>query len=95
MSDMAAALGDLSIQIKVGWAVWLAWGVVVLGWYRHARIAAPTAAPPVGELHVARFTDPQTMGTLAPDSLPLEAAGFTKGFPSYTELNEYRDIERR
>ena len=95
MSDMAAAIGDLSMQVKVGWAVWLAWGVVALGWYRHARTAAPTETPPVGALHAARFTDPQAVGNLAPDSLPLEAAGFTKGFPSYTELNEYPDIEPR
>jgi hypothetical protein len=92
---MAAAIGDLSMQVKLGWAVWLAWGVVVLGWYRHARIAAPTETPPGGALHAARFSDPQSVGNLAPDSMPSDAPTFTEGFPAYTELNEYPDIEQR
>ena len=41
MSDITAVIGDLSTQIKVGWMIWVAWGVVLMGWYRHARVAVP------------------------------------------------------
>jgi hypothetical protein len=49
MSDITALIGDLSAQVKVGWTIWFAWGVVLMGWYHHARIVAPVApmAPPV------------------------------------------------
>lgn len=50
MFDIAATLGDLSTQVKVGWTVWLAWGVVMLGWYRHARVVAPVA-PAIAASH--------------------------------------------
>ena len=49
MSDITALIGDLSTQIKLGWSIWFAWGVVLMSWYRHARVVAPVAlmAPPV------------------------------------------------
>ena len=43
MFELTAAVGDLSTPIKVGWTVWLAWGIVSLGWYRHARVAEHAA----------------------------------------------------
>jgi hypothetical protein len=95
MSDMTAALGDLSMQVKLGWAIWLAWGVVVLGWYRHARIPIPMGAAPAAGMPPAPFTDPQTFGGLAPDSMSSAGADFTEGSPAYTELNEYPDTEQR
>jgi len=49
MSDIAALIGDLSTQVKIGWMISFAWGVVLVGWYRHARVAATVAlfTPPV------------------------------------------------
>ena len=49
MSDIAALIGDLSTQLKIGWMIWFTWGVVLMGWYRHARVTAPVAllTPPV------------------------------------------------
>jgi hypothetical protein len=41
--ELTSALGDLSTQVKVGWTIWLAWGIVSLGWYRHARVAEHVA----------------------------------------------------
>ena len=43
MFELTAAVSDLSTPIKVGWTIWLAWGVVSLGWYRHARVAEHAA----------------------------------------------------
>ena len=43
MFELTAAIGDLSTPVKVGWTIWLAWGIVSLGWYRHARIAEHVA----------------------------------------------------
>jgi len=43
LSDITALIGDLSTQIKVGWTIWFAWGVVLMGWYRHAHVVTPEA----------------------------------------------------
>lgn len=47
MFELTAAIGDLSTPVKVGWTIWFAWGMISLGWYRHARAVAPvvSAAP--------------------------------------------------
>jgi hypothetical protein len=89
MSEMATTLGDLSIQIKIGWAIWVAWGVVVLGWYRHARVVAPMAAS-AAAMHAVRFTDAQSQPLV---SEPLTASGqdFTDSSSTYNELNEYSE----
>ena len=50
MFEVTAVIGDLSASVKLGWTLWFAWGVVSLGWYRHARVLAPVAAMP------SRFT---------------------------------------
>lgn len=53
MFELTAAIGDLSTPVRVGWTIWLAWGIVSLGWYRHARIAEQVApAMPAGHGHV-------------------------------------------
>ena len=43
MFEITAVLGDLSTPVKLGWTLWFAWGVVSLGWYRHARVVAHVA----------------------------------------------------
>lgn len=48
MFDVTGVIADLSMQVKVGWTIWFAWSVALMGWYRHARVVAPVAptAPP-------------------------------------------------
>ena len=83
MSEIAATLGDLSLHVKAGWVVWFAWGVVLFGWYRHARIAGPIAAAPTAAAQAVRFTN-------VPETPP---ASDTNDPPSaYNELNEHVDI---
>ena len=41
MFEITAVIGDLSAPVKFGWTLWLAWGIVSLAWYRHARVLAP------------------------------------------------------
>jgi len=43
MFEITSVLGDLSAPVKLGWTLWFAWGVVSLGWYRHARVVAHVA----------------------------------------------------
>jgi len=43
MFEITAFLSDLSAPVKLGWTLWFAWGVVSLGWYRHARVMAHVA----------------------------------------------------
>ena len=43
MFELTSPLGDLSTPVKVGWTIWVAWGIVALGWYRHARVAEHVA----------------------------------------------------
>ncbi len=82
MSDVTAAVGDLSLQVKVGWAVWLACAVVLIGWYRHARVAAPFTAAPAAAVQAVRFTN---VSEMPPPSDPNDPP------PVYNELNEYAD----
>ncbi|NOT27239.1 MAG: hypothetical protein HOP16_14175 [Acidobacteria bacterium] len=94
MFEMATTLGDLSMQVKIGWAIWLAWGVVVLGWYRHARVVAPMAAVSAAAGHAVRFTDlPATpQQEFAPEPMTASALDTNNGSSTYTELNEYSEI---
>ena len=43
MFEITAVISDLSTPVKLGWTLWFAWGVVSLGWYRHARVVAHVA----------------------------------------------------
>ena len=48
MFELTAAIGDLSTPVKIGWTLWFAWGIVSLGWYRHARVVVLVAPAPSG-----------------------------------------------
>ena len=92
MSEMAATLGDLSLQVKIGWAIWLAWGVVSLGWYRHARVVAPMMMASAATGHAARFTDPPAVSQeLASETTTSPETDFNQAPSVYTELNEYTE----
>ena len=43
MFEITGVIGELSAPVKLGWTLWFAWGVVSLGWYRHARVMAHVA----------------------------------------------------
>lgn len=93
MPEIATTLGDLSMQVKIGWAIWLAWGVVVLGWYRHARVIAPMTAVSGAAMHAVRFTDATVPSQpSAPESLTPLASDVNDGSSMYTELNEYAEM---
>jgi hypothetical protein len=82
MFEITAVIGDLSAPVKLGWTLWFAWGVVSLGWYRHARVLAPVAptmpsrfmpAPPPDEAMESYEEDPiydDQTGTSYSDSDP-------------------------
>ena len=92
MSEMVATLGDLSLQVKIGWAIWLAWGVVVLGWYRHARVVSPMGVVSAPALHAVRFTDlPAAPQELASEPLASPTSDPNDAPSVYTELNEYEE----
>ena len=69
MFELTAAVGDLSTPVKVGWTVWLAWGVVSLGWYRHSRVAEH-AAPALPSRH----TPPPAADTQLYEEGPMYSA---------------------
>lgn len=45
MTDLMSVVHQISNPVKAGWVVWVAWGLVQFGWYRHARTAAPAEQP--------------------------------------------------
>ena len=47
MTELIDVLDAFSTPLKIGWVVWLGWGVGQVVWYRHERrsAAAPKAAP--------------------------------------------------
>ena len=59
MFELTSALGNLSTPVKVGWTIWVAWGIVALGWYRHARVAKHVAPAVPGRYTVDAPANPE------------------------------------
>jgi hypothetical protein len=50
MAELLDILDAFAMPLKVGWVVWLAWGIGLVFWYRHDRrseIALKRPSPPV------------------------------------------------
>jgi hypothetical protein len=69
MTEVLAVVNELSIGVKIGWAVWLVWCVVQFEWYRRAlrRPAVPQAVheamrrkSSANRRPIARRPDPDT-----------------------------------
>jgi hypothetical protein len=47
MTDLIALVNQISTSVKVSWAVWLAWALIQIEWYRRGRTfeSATYAAP--------------------------------------------------
>jgi hypothetical protein len=57
MAELLDILDAFATPLKVGWVVWLAWGIGLVFWYRHDRsseIAAQRPSPPVRKPFVSR-----------------------------------------
>lgn len=85
MADVLALANDVSTPIKVAWILWLAWGIVQIGWYRRACIAVPVSQPaPHARLERdrvrprrARSGSPSTPTPSAPGDVMAAAADAT------------------
>jgi hypothetical protein len=46
MSDLIALVNQISTSVKVSWAVWLAWALIQIEWYRRGRSLGPVVSAP-------------------------------------------------
>lgn len=45
MFDPRAGIAGVSTSVQIGWVVWTAWGVALLGWYRYGRVLVSAVEP--------------------------------------------------
>ena len=79
MAELLDILDAFAMPLKVGWVVWLAWGIGLVFWYRHDRsseIALKRPSPPVRKPIVSKPSmPPRTAPPIAPPALePASAA---------------------
>jgi hypothetical protein len=66
MAELLDILDAFTLPLKIGWVVWLAWGIGQIFWYRHEGTSQSTAkrAPaPARKPFVSRPSMPQRVGT--------------------------------
>jgi hypothetical protein len=87
MAELLDALDAFSMPLKVGWVVWLAWGIGQIFWYRRERkspVAAKQVAAPVRRPFLSRPSTPQRSSTrlVTPDPMVARAPAPVAPAPS-------------
>jgi hypothetical protein len=75
MAEVLDILDAFTLQLKMAWVIWLAWGIGQVFWYRYERTprAGATARPaPVRKPFVSKPSMPERAGTrlVTPDVMP-------------------------
>ena len=78
--ELAAAIGDLSLVLKISWAALLVWAVAQGWWFRRVRVEAPApaAAPaPVSSKAPRRRRAPKKRAAVAAPELEIASPVMT------------------
>ena len=102
MAELLDILDAFSNPLKIGWVVWVAWGIGQVFWYRQERkpqwapksAVVPSARKPVAVKKAAPAPAPVVMDTPAFD--PSTAVVETFAAPAATDLDSFvADFEMR
>ena len=66
MAELLDILDAFTMPLKIGWVVWLAWGIGQIFWYRHegtSRSTSQRAPAPARKPFVSKPSMPQRVGT--------------------------------
>ena len=85
MFELLDILDAFSTPLKVGWVVWLAWGVAQVFWYRYERRqrSATRAAAPVRKPFVSKPSMPERPTRLVtPEQVMPKEPAFAESAPA-------------
>ena len=85
MFELLDILDAFSTPLKVGWVVWLAWGVAQVFWYRYERRqrSATRAAAPVRKPFVSKPSMPERPTRLVtPEQVMPKVPAFAESAPA-------------